>query len=175
MLDPIIPIHHTTHQQEGFASTGPTISFHPDPGSPDDILGSSPSIKFTASPEPRFTQLKTFPTEPELEEKPQDWESWLWYKTELFLCAFTVYGELCCAARSLDALSEYSKLHHGSSSPSPSFFDSTTALGGDELEQQAIQLVLVPPKLGVFLGYSCRRGCQEWCIPGYIIVGKSVW
>ncbi|KAJ8076331.1 hypothetical protein PM082_000752 [Marasmius tenuissimus] len=143
MLDPaIIPMYSTGPSQQGGQGSGPTISFHPPPPSsspePDDTL-TTPPILLTASPEPEFAQLKPFPTTAsDLErgdsesENPDPWLEWLWYKTELLLCSFTVYGELCCAARSLDALAEYSKLHHGSmSDSSPSLLQGSISGRGE--------------------------------------------
>ncbi|KAL0566327.1 hypothetical protein V5O48_015691, partial [Marasmius crinis-equi] len=123
MLDPIIPMHSNTQ-----TGSGPTITYDPAPDNTSPDVD-SPQIPFTASPKPQFAQLKQFSTiDSEQTETADTLLEWMWFKFEAFLCVFTVYGELCSAARSLDSLLEYSKLHHGNGS-SPSLLRG--GIGGD--------------------------------------------
>ncbi|KAJ8081463.1 hypothetical protein PM082_007308 [Marasmius tenuissimus] len=39
------------------------------------------------------------------------WRKLVWNNFQVFLCSFTLYGELCCAARTLDALEHLRQIH----------------------------------------------------------------
>ncbi|KAG7085548.1 hypothetical protein E1B28_003105 [Marasmius oreades] len=125
MLDPIIPMHHS-HSSSSRGSE-PTIICRPDEDELSPRSSSPPNqIKFqlTASPEPHFAELKPFTpdNDRDLDKNAHEHQrrGYLWTKLERLLCAFTVYGELCAAARALDSLVQWSKLHHRSESLGPS-------------------------------------------------------
>ncbi|KAF9267090.1 hypothetical protein L218DRAFT_985143 [Marasmius fiardii PR-910] len=116
MLDPIIPMHNSFSKGSD-TTIVPSIREDESTSRP----ASPPSqIKLTASPEPQFAQLKPFTPDNQIEfeeDAPEEkWSEYIWRKMERCLCTFTVYGELCAAAKALDSLVEYSKLHHRSQS-----------------------------------------------------------
>ncbi|KAK7025998.1 hypothetical protein VNI00_015829 [Paramarasmius palmivorus] len=101
--------------------------------------------------------------------KDEGWDDWCWRKVERFLCAFTVYGELCSAAKCLDSLLQYSKAEHDQAFKSiesvNSFVSATVIEGGEfsRLEEEA--------KMRVERVY--QRLQNEWSYVGALLVALA--
>ncbi|ESK90536.1 hypothetical protein Moror_4297 [Moniliophthora roreri MCA 2997] len=73
----------------------------------------------------------------------EGWGNWCWHRFEKLLCAFTVYGELCSAAKCLDSVLQSSKAQHVDgfkSTESVNSWISATVIEGGEfsrLEEEA--------------------------------------